>query len=663
MSLQQTDLAPPSLQHSTRLAPLRYQALCNVLRAQLQTERTGATRKGYTSAELRPRKEGSRAILSLWSDLAGFLQHSRHSQATSLSPLSPPGFLYLAAPSPRGLLPVDLRRAPTVSPHTLPVSLLQTGSHEACQSFLWPHAGSQNGLLELVLEEGTFREATGRPPAQVAAVLRDGCRCAARSRYVPQVISPTSPDTDLLLTPGAFPVAGNGPSIYETLQKSGKFSQSHLSLSEASAPSPTIPRFKDLGTERPNTAPNGVTNGSSLASDRAQKRQSLRAPHSAHRKPRIDSLRPPPPNVEAAMTVLAPPDVDIKPLPAPPRTAHAHSRTFSMRSEASKAFVDLLDAQSEMKPTDFRSRVKATGTRDYGEDVADRNMGENGVDLHSHPVRAFYAATGEPTPAELERIPFSGAGARPLSMTKHASMESGLRNMVPNPPPPFTFPMTTAPVERAEANTSRPVSKGKTLRRQSLNTYLPGPPPDSMSSQPSKARPKSFFHRPAMAPEHNLQISPRRANLHAPGWETSSQESASPALLHSAKMVPSTRGKRESMLRSRPAELDEPALVPTEEFQFHFQQNEQPASVYRQRSSSRGSVASSAFASPTRRASRRHSLHTIHSSISSSIASRETPTSFTPLDHPMARRRRPIKADEDVDSAVDAGGDAAPSPC
>ncbi|RDA83681.1 hypothetical protein CP532_0054 [Ophiocordyceps camponoti-leonardi (nom. inval.)] len=36
--------------------------------------------------------------------------------------------------------------------------------------------------------------------------------------------------------------------------------------------------------------------------------------------------------------------------------------------------IDLLDAQGEMRPCDFKSRLRASGTRDYGEDVAERNM-------------------------------------------------------------------------------------------------------------------------------------------------------------------------------------------------------------------------------------------------------------------------------------------------
>lgn len=47
---------------------------------------------------------------------------------------------------------------------------------------------------------------------------------------------------------------------------------------------------------------------------------------------------------------------------------------FSLPRRRSSAFIDILDAQGELKPYDFRSRVQASGSRDYGEDVADRNI-------------------------------------------------------------------------------------------------------------------------------------------------------------------------------------------------------------------------------------------------------------------------------------------------
>lgn len=49
-------------------------------------------------------------------------------------------------------------------------------------------------------------------------------------------------------------------------------------------------------------------------------------------------------------------------------------RTGSMSSLARRLSKDLLDAVDEFRPLDFRSRVQAAGARDYGEDVADRNL-------------------------------------------------------------------------------------------------------------------------------------------------------------------------------------------------------------------------------------------------------------------------------------------------
>lgn len=51
-----------------------------------------------------------------------------------------------------------------------------------------------------------------------------------------------------------------------------------------------------------------------------------------------------------------------------------HLRAGSMTSLARRQSRDLLDAVEEFRPLDFRSRVQAAGARDYGEDVADRNM-------------------------------------------------------------------------------------------------------------------------------------------------------------------------------------------------------------------------------------------------------------------------------------------------
>ncbi|KAI9152200.1 hypothetical protein HJFPF1_09427 [Paramyrothecium foliicola] len=57
---------------------------------------------------------------------------------------------------------------------------------------------------------------------------------------------------------------------------------------------------------------------------------------------------------------------DVDPMPPVPSIAALGRKT---------GYVDILDAQSDLKPSNFRARLLATGARDYGEDVAERNMG------------------------------------------------------------------------------------------------------------------------------------------------------------------------------------------------------------------------------------------------------------------------------------------------
>ncbi|KAK8141058.1 hypothetical protein G3M48_000922 [Beauveria asiatica] len=59
---------------------------------------------------------------------------------------------------------------------------------------------------------------------------------------------------------------------------------------------------------------------------------------------------------------------------------------------AASRYVDLLDAQGQLGSSDFKARLQASGSRDYGEDVAERNIGQNGLLLGSPAVQQFYAA-------------------------------------------------------------------------------------------------------------------------------------------------------------------------------------------------------------------------------------------------------------------------------
>lgn len=75
----------------------------------------------------------------------------------------------------------------------------------------------------------------------------------------------------------------------------------------------------------------------------------------------------------------------------------------SSSSVGSTRFKDLLDAQDEIRPTDFRSRVEATGVREHCEDVADRNiLRYKARDIHAMP---------SPLPVNNGTKPLSSTGS------------------------------------------------------------------------------------------------------------------------------------------------------------------------------------------------------------------------------------------------------------
>ncbi|KAG7287934.1 hypothetical protein NEMBOFW57_007453 [Staphylotrichum longicolle] len=128
-----------------------------------------------------------------------------------------------------------------------------------------------------------------------------------------------------------------------------------------------------------------------------------------------------------------------------------------MRSDGGRAFKDILDAQSEIKPADFRTRVQAAGARDYGEDVAERNMGQNGVDLDATHVRAFYAQSeGIHGPRRRASLMETGSRAGRAGVRRRSLLS------IQHTPP--RHPMPPSP----KRNGTRDLG-----RRRSVNTYMP----------------------------------------------------------------------------------------------------------------------------------------------------------------------------------------------
>ncbi|EFQ30603.1 hypothetical protein CGRA01v4_12618 [Colletotrichum graminicola] len=414
---------------------------------------------------------------------------------------------------------------------------------------------------------------------------------------------------------GTYPVAGNGPTaVFEGLQRSHyKMSETNLSFMtdfDIAAPAPPVPRFRDTSAQRPSSAPGGDWRNPSPSSKPA--RNSSRGPPLSFRKPRIGSLS----STNSGFSPTPKQRADLSAVPfegdpfLPPPAPFSHSRHMSMRSTgtAARGFVDLLDAQSEIRPSGFQSRVKASGARDYGEDVADRNIGENGVDLASERVQEFYAANTNLRPQTTgtcvrdKRETFVNPGRRESTVnenrTKSLTTSIGqvsFRSNILNP----ESSLSRQPIMESVAGS------GSVRRRQSLGAYIPTAPVSFVSSfvpaGPLNSHPMTFG---AIAPQIAARQQKRRSTL---GGEA--------PLDTMSILSTSVGGQAESSLS--PKTSQKPPYLVKHNYSLPVQQRPKTSghsyveSFQSMRPSSRGgSVASSTFSSPTQKnsSSKRHTL-------------------------------------------------------
>ncbi|RYP25219.1 hypothetical protein DL765_000100 [Monosporascus sp. GIB2] len=293
-------------------------------------------------------------------------------------------------------------------------------------------------------------------------------------------------------TLGASPVAGIGVNAVEEFQTSHP--SINQSLPKPSAPWLLVPRLRSR--ERPRTAPSEQPSGGpSLSGADSQAGTGLRELPAK----RLAPLPELPPEVRATSAT------DHHRTLSPPPLAFARDRTaslFSSGSANSKRFVDLLDAQSAIRPSDFYGRVKAAGAKDYGEDVASRNIGENGLDIDSPEAREFYlknfgtiptSVYGNPEddrPCRPSKRHSIGAGSSTISLTPsnhdvHSKMDY-LR--VPRQPTSDDhFPKISV---TSAAN-----------RRKSLHSYITASSSTLRSDNPPRGR---KFQEPGTRTSHNL---------------------------------------------------------------------------------------------------------------------------------------------------------------
>ncbi|KAJ9138812.1 hypothetical protein NKR23_g8177 [Pleurostoma richardsiae] len=155
---------------------------------------------------------------------------------------------------------------------------------------------------------------------------------------------------------GTYPIAGNGPNVLlgSFIASQTKLNnKTQLSLDqkqEPPAPAPFIPRFREEDIERPSSAPHGGPPAQWL--------------NPINRPRKEISKGGPPVSLHKS------------------RAIHQASQHVPQRHQASTNDISNQGAMS----------IGQSQTRDYGEDVADRNIGENGHNLDSTRVQAFYAA-------------------------------------------------------------------------------------------------------------------------------------------------------------------------------------------------------------------------------------------------------------------------------
>ncbi|ETS82389.1 hypothetical protein PFICI_04265 [Pestalotiopsis fici W106-1] len=210
---------------------------------------------------------------------------------------------------------------------------------------------------------------------------------------------------------GTVPVAGNGPNNLETLQRTRPRAKDLPNPpSSASVASSSL---LDDKVDRPRTAPSqdrqtwsSSRRTSSMKTNpvpalplvlpplplSSKSRPPYRVPDKPEPSPSASSFKSRAPWKLLDKTDKSLPDLPDLDKPLPPFARRRSSSVNSSQLGLANGHVDLLDAQAGINPADFRQRVQANGVRDYGEDVADRNLVESTPNLHAPGSRASFAA-------------------------------------------------------------------------------------------------------------------------------------------------------------------------------------------------------------------------------------------------------------------------------
>ncbi|KAI0204784.1 hypothetical protein F4808DRAFT_310456 [Astrocystis sublimbata] len=355
---------------------------------------------------------------------------------------------------------------------------------------------------------------------------------------------------------GTFPVLGNGSKILEQFQKSHP-NLPTISHNSSPAPSPLVTRLRNDGAdssggERPRTAPSSQPSGKT-------------SPMSSQSQPVSGVSRPAPtktkkygpyrlPSKVATDIPLSP--ASAKPAPSPGLVSLYSDSLRSGHSSKPKGYVDLLDAQSRIKPADFYSRVEATGARNYGEDVADRNRQEKIEQPGTAVGQESFSDHGDArvSPIISKDIDDDTDDEPPRRHRAHHSIGAGLRSkhtsthtLDPYPKrtssrlPPLDMDETAKAMSRTASARSE-----RAARRRSMPAY-PARISDDRSRSLSSAR-RGKGKEPDVFPD-SLRDRARTATMQE-------KEHTKPNISSKRQSLASTRG--ESQTRQKRSDLEKP---------------------------------------------------------------------------------------------------------
>ncbi|KAI1750006.1 hypothetical protein F4782DRAFT_264653 [Xylaria castorea] len=356
---------------------------------------------------------------------------------------------------------------------------------------------------------------------------------------------------------GTYPVLGNGNKILEEFQKS-RPNLAPISRKNTPAPSPldSHPRSHDHyfpGAERPRTAP------SSQLGETTQSTSELPpVPKKKYGPYRL------PTKIATDIQVSS---ASVRPAPSPGLASIYSDSIRSGGFSKPKGYVDLLDAQSRFKPSDFQGRIQATGARNYGEDVADRNRLEKNTDSEKAGAQESLPDHEDAicTPMISKDVDDDSDDELPRRPRIRHSISSGLRSKYASthtldPYPKRTSSRLASDVDEIQKAISRTASarSERAARRKSVSSFSASASNDS-SRSPSAAR-RGKEKDPDAFPD-SLRDRARAATIHErehtkPNISSKRQSLAS---LHVEHQTRQKRSDIEKPLPSLPSSSKDPS--------------------------------------------------------------------------------------------------------